>query len=156
MRTPTRSILTTVAALTAAAAAAVAFATSAGATHAPAGQAASRRCGLATLRGTYLFEGDGWSVSGSTTTPLAFAGSERYDGSGHVQGISTSSSGGTITRHTTFTGSYTLAADCTGTLTIGTSLHFGLYASPTGATFTYIQTDPGSVSAATEARATRS
>ena len=114
----------------------------------------SASCGAATLRGTYLFQGNGWSVSGGTGKPVAFAGSERFDGAGHIRGNSTSSSNGVITRSRAFTGTYTVAANCTGTFTIGTTLRFDLYASPDGSTFTYIETNPGSVSSATEQRAT--
>jgi hypothetical protein len=103
-----------------------------------------------------LFEGNGASVSGTTTTPTAFAGSEHFTGAGAVAGSSTFSSGGTIFPRSPFTGTYTLNANCTGTLTIGTSLHFDLYAAPSGDRFTYVQTDPGSVSAATETRVAHS
>lgn len=112
-------------------------------------------CDLATLKGTYLFEGNGASVSGTTTTPTAFAGSEHFNGAGAVTGSSTFSSGGTIFPRSPFTGTYTLTADCTGTLTIGTTLHFDIYVAPSGNKFTYVQTDPGSVSAATETRVSR-
>jgi hypothetical protein len=112
-------------------------------------------CSLATLQGTYLFEGNGESVSGTTTTPTAFAGSEHFNGAGAVAGSSTFSSGGTIFPRSPFTGTYTLNANCTGTLTIGTSLHFDLYVAPSGERFTYVQTDPGSVSATTETRVSR-
>jgi len=126
-----------------------------GFSRAQASPAHAAGCSLATLHGTYLFSGDGWSVSGSTAVPLAFAGSETLDGSGHVQGISSSSFNGSITRSSAFTGTYTLAANCTGTLTIGTTLHFDTYVAPSGAHFAYLQTDSGSVSATTENQATR-
>jgi hypothetical protein len=122
----------------------------------PTPSAHSSSCDLATLKGTYLFEGNGASVSGTTTTPTAFAGSEHFNGAGAVTGSSTFSSGGTIVPRSTFTGSYTLAPDCTGTLTIGTSLHFDIYVAPSGDKFTYVQTDPSSVSAATETRVSHS
>lgn len=112
-------------------------------------------CDLATLKGTYLFEGNGASVSGTATTPTAFAGSEHFNGAGALAGSSTFSSGGTIFPRSPFTGTYTLTADCTGTLTIGTTLHFDIYVAPSGDRFTYVQTDPGSVSAATETRVAR-
>jgi hypothetical protein len=111
-------------------------------------------CDIATLKGTYLFEGNGASGSG-TTTPTAFAGSEHFNGTGAVTGSSTFSSGGTIFPRSPFTGTYTLTAGCTGTLTIGTTLHFDIYVAPSGNKFTYVQTDPGSVSAATETRVSR-
>jgi hypothetical protein len=109
-------------------------------------------CNLATLKGTYLFEGNGTSVSGTTTTPTAFAGSEHFNGAGTVTGSSTFSSGGTIIPRSPFTGTYTLTPGCTGTLTIGTTLHFDIYVAPSGNRFTYVQTDPGSISATTETR----
>jgi hypothetical protein len=112
-------------------------------------------CDLATLQGTYLFEGNGASVSGTTTTPTAFAGSEHFNGAGAVTGSSTFSSGGTIFPRSPFTGIYTLNTDCTGTLTIGTTLRFDLYVAPSGDGFTYVQTDLRSVSAATETRVSR-
>ena len=150
-----RTAIATAVTLAAATAATVISVSSASAGPVAAHPAGSGSCSLATLRGTYLFAGDGWSVSGSTSTPLAFAGSEHFGGNGHLKGTSTSSFGGTITRGTAFTGTYTLAANCTGTFTIGTTLHFDLFTTPSGNAFTYTQTDPGSVSATTEARATR-
>jgi len=111
-------------------------------------------CGAATLRGTYLFQGNGWSLSSGTAKPVAFAGADHFDGAGHIRGNSTASINGVISR-SAFTGTYRLARNCTGTFTIGTTLHFDLYPSPGGSAFTYIETDRGSVSAATGQRATR-
>jgi hypothetical protein len=95
-------------------------------------------CSLATLHGTYLFAGDGWSVSGGSATATAVVGSERYDGTGHVQGIVTSSTNGAITRGTRYTATYTVVANCPGpeTVTIsGTAIHFDLYIAPSGTSF---------------------
>jgi hypothetical protein len=102
-----------------------------------------------------MFQGNGWSVSGGTAKPVAFAGAERLDGAGHIRGNSTSSINGVITRTRGFTGTCQVAANCAGTFSIGTTLHFDLYAYPDGSAFTYIETDRGSVSAAIEQRATR-
>ncbi len=129
--------------------------TAAGSAHASGPVTSSASCSTRTLTGTYLFEGNGASVSGTTTTPTAFAGSEHFDGAGAVAGSSTFSSGGTIFPRSAFTGTYILSADCTGTLTIGTTLHFDIYVAPSGDTFTYAQTDHGSVSATTENRVSR-
>jgi hypothetical protein len=131
-------------------------AASSGATTAGTASAANhRQCATATLSGTYLFAGDGLSISGGARTPLAFAGSERFDGAGHVAGTNSFSIGGVVTRRAGFTGTYTLAADCAGTLTIGNDLHFDFYASPSGDQFDYVQTDAGTVSTATEHRVSR-
>jgi hypothetical protein len=127
-----------------------------GSAHAAGPVTSSTSCGTGTLTGTYLFEGNGASVSGGVTTPTAFAGSEHFNGDGGVAGSSTFSSGGTIFPRSSFTGTYTLTAGCTGTLTIGTTLHFDIYVAPSGDSFTYVQTDSGSVSATTEHRVSRS
>ncbi|WP_331721233.1 hypothetical protein [Streptomyces sp. NBC_00212] len=128
---------------------------SAGASGAPAHPAVQQSCSTATLTGTYLFAGEGWTVAGGQATPGAFAGTEHFDGSGAVQGTNTFSANGTVTRGSHFTGTYTVAPDCTGTLTIAGALHFDIYPAASGDSFVYIQTDPGSVSATTEHRATR-
>jgi len=133
-----------------------ALAVAGSATANPSQSPAGASCNLATLHGRYLFAGDGWSVSGGTTVPLAFAGTEQFDGAGAVRGTSTSSFNGVITSHSAFTGSYTVASDCTGTLSIGGALHFDIYLDPSGDSFAYVQTDPGSVSATTEHHAIRS
>lgn len=136
-------------------AAAAGLAASAGAAPA-ASQAGSVTCTTGTLHGTYLFTASGFLVSGGTSAPFAFSGHERYDGAGGVRGVLTSSDNGTIARGTAFTGTYTVAPDCTGALTVtlgSISAHYDLYISPSGNDFTYTQTDPGVVLGATETRA---
>jgi hypothetical protein len=127
------------------------------ASAAPVGQAGSASCGLGTLHGTYLFAASGWLVSGSTAaTPFALSGHESYNGAGSVRGVLTSSDNGTIAPGTAFTGTYTVAADCVGALTVtfgSITAHYDLYIAPSGDEFTYTQTDPGVVLGATEHRA---
>ena len=71
-----------------------------------------------------------------------------------IAAVSPTSAPGVISR-SAFTGTYKVARNCTGTFTIGTTLHFDLYTAPGGNSFTYTETDRGSVSAATGQRATR-
>src|SRR5215471_2156308 len=123
----------------------VAVASSGATTAGTANAANPRQCATATLTGTYLFAGGGLSISGGAQTPLAFAGSERFDGAGHVAGTNSFSFGGVATRRAAFTGTYTLAANCAGTLTIGNNLHFDFYASPSGDQFAYVQIDAGKI-----------
>ncbi len=108
-------------------------------------------CSLATLKGDYLFAQDG-TASGK---PLAQSGKESYDGAGKVRGVSTISTNGTITRGT-YTATYTMKADCTGTLTITDSAkktyHYDFFTTPFGDDVVWVQTDPGSVSAGWERR----
>jgi hypothetical protein len=113
------------------------------------------RCSTATLKGLYLFSGDGWSVSATGTTPMAFAGSERFDGRGGVRGNVTFSQNGTIIPKSSYTSTYTINPDCTGTQLVDGIGHYDIYVAPSGDSFTFIQTDPGSVTATTETRATR-
>jgi hypothetical protein len=159
MRMPVRlsPLVAATAAVLLAAGAAAAVGLAASASAAPAArQAGSAACGLGTLHGTYLFAASGYLVSGGSSAPFAFSGHEHYDGTGAVQGVLTSSDDGTIAQGTHFTGTYTVAADCTGALTValgGTSAHYDLYIAPSGNSFTYTQTDPGVVLGATETRA---
>ena len=149
-----RTAITAAAIVVAATAATVGLASSAGAAP-TAVQARSASCSLRTLDGTYIFAANGWLVSGSSTVPFAFSGHEHYDGAGNVQGVLTSSDDGTIAQGTTFTGTYTIGADCTGALTItegSSAFHYDLYIAPSGEDFTYSQTDPGVVLGATEHR----
>jgi hypothetical protein len=155
VRLSLRTAITAAVILIAGTAGAVGLAASAGAAPA-ANQTGSASCDLGTLHGTYLFAASGYLVSGGTSTPFAFSGHEHYDGAGAVQGVLTSSEGGTIASGTAYTGTYTVAADCTGalTVTLGTiSAHYDLYIAPSGNNFTYTQTDPGVVLSATEQRA---
>lgn len=115
-------------------------------------------CSNATLHGTYTFAEDGWSVSGSTTTRFAFAGVERYDGAGAVAGTVTGSQNGVITPATPNSGVYHINANCTGTAAFtnsGTTIHFDVYPAPSGASFTFAETDTGTVSAGTETQVSR-
>ena len=108
---------------------------------------------MATLKGTYLFQGNGWSVSGGTAKPVAFAGTDHFNGAGHFQESSTDSTNGVITRSSAYAGTFKIAANCTGTLNLGDTYHFDLYTSPDGNAFTDVETDPGIASAAIEQRA---
>ncbi|WP_051766987.1 hypothetical protein [Saccharothrix syringae] len=115
-------------------------------------------CSNATLRGTYTFSEDGWTVSGTGTTPFAFAGVQTYNGNGTGAGIVSSSFNGVITPATANTATYQVDADCTGTVAYtnsGVTSHFDIYLDPKGDSFTFIETDPGSVSAGVETRVSK-
>ena len=155
VRLSPRVAITAAVIFTAGTASAVGLAAAAGAAPA-ATQAGSGTCNLGTLHGTYLFAASGFLASGGASAPFAFSGHEHYDGAGSVQGVLTSSDNGTIARGTAFTGTYTVAPDCTGALTVtlgSISAHYDLYIAPSGNDFTYTQTDPGVVLGATETRA---
>src|SRR4051794_18949835 len=78
--------------------------------------AGAATCSEATLRGTYLFAHEGFTVSGQDQGPLAIAGQDVYDGHGNQRGVITVSENGKITRFIHDTGKYTVKPDCTGSV----------------------------------------
>jgi hypothetical protein len=109
-------------------------------------------CTLKTLKGRYLSAFSGLLVPptpGATTqTPLAGAGVDIFNGDGTGTNHATVSLNGTITQFHDVLMTYTVNADCSGTITF--QLPFGdtqsdLYIAPNGAEFVAIQTDTGSI-----------
>jgi hypothetical protein len=111
-------------------------------------------CTVASLNGTYAYSGHGFTevtpdVSSAGFAPFAQPGLVVYDGKGHILS-------GTFTYSTTtanagsfrgtFTGTYAINADCSGSATAGlgdgTLVHFDLVARSPSA-YTLINTDPG-------------
>jgi hypothetical protein len=74
-----------------------------------------RSCTNASLNGNYGYRLTGQNVGGSEPGPRAAAGRLSADGHGNVQGTETKSKDGTIITGLTFTGSYNMLTDCTGT-----------------------------------------
>jgi hypothetical protein len=114
------------------------------------------KCSVATLQGMYVFAAQGVLIVGKDRVPFAFAGVETYDGHGHVQGISSQSVDGKITRHVRFTGTVTVNPDCTTTETdkddTGAVSHFDEFIVPDGSRIAGFQTDPGVVLSAVASR----
>ena len=106
--------LTLIAALVIAAALVVGFQ----AQKAPRVVHAQTGCGLASLSGTYGFNFAGvyFDSSGNTVYDSS-AGLWTLDGQGNVTGKETDSFDGQIFRADTYTGTYTVNSDCTGSLT---------------------------------------
>jgi hypothetical protein len=108
------------------------------ATHA----SAEGRCNNASLLGSYAFQVDGTNVNG----PFAAVGKNSYDGKGHLKGVIVVSSNGAIIP-TTYTGTYTLNADCTGiksaALDIGLTVDFYFVVDSNLREIRMIVTDPG-------------
>ena len=103
---------------------------------------AEERCNNASLRGSYAFQVDGTNVNG----PFAAVGKNSYDGKGQLKGVITISSNGVIIP-ATYTGTYTLNADCTGiksaALDIGLTVNFSFVVDSNLREIRMIVTDPG-------------
>jgi len=109
------------------------------------------------LRGEYVFALDGYTIQGDTGQhqPFAWAGKETYDGAGHVRGVFTASYKGEIV-HRTYTGTYTVGPDGTGSTVLtdsnGDVTHFDIFVRGGGDEVSYVETDPGVVSSGYERR----
>ena len=115
------------------------------------------KCSEATLDGTYLFAEDGFTLKGNEQTPFAIAGYEVYDGNGKVRGVQSANVGGKVFRHERFSGTYTVKADCTATVTYngGEPFVYDQFLAPDGSQLTFVQVKPSEdVQAGFEVRGT--
>jgi hypothetical protein len=146
------AVLGSVGMLAAVGALALAGTASASSTAAP----SSSSCSDATLHGTYSYGYEGWTVAKSGNSPTSTAGFDHFDGTGSSTGLTTFVDNGVVENNNTAdTSTYTLNANCSGTIVfnIGGSLaHFNIYVSPSGKSFSVIETDPGTVQSGIETR----
>jgi hypothetical protein len=121
------------------------------------GAAARAKCSEATLDGTYLFALDGFILTGNDQVPFALAGYRVYNGNGKVRGVQSGNLGGEIVRKEPFTGTYTVKADCTATVTYtdGEPFVYDQFVAPDGSKFTFVLVKPSEwVTSSFELRAT--
>ena len=104
--------------------------------------ASGAKCSEATLDGTYLFADSGFVIKDNEKVPFASSGYEVYDGNGHVKGVATTNVNGKITSKETFSGTYTVKADCTGSSTYTDGTRYDDYIAPDGSMLTFVQTKP--------------
>jgi hypothetical protein len=139
---------------------AAALLTSVGAGYAKDENASSSRakCSVATLKGTYLFAQNGVEIRGnSEQRPFAIAGYDVFDGDGGVKGVASGNVNGEVFRKDPFTGTYTVKANCTGTVTFrgGAAATQGdIFIAPDGSKFAFVRTDPESVGATIDEQVT--
>jgi len=94
--------------------------------------AAQQTCNLGSLQGRFVFTGRGFIEAVQPGIQRMHYGVFVFDGAGKFTGKQSSSRGGTIGREK-LEGSYTLDADCTGTMTFGgimnpsSQVHWDLY-----------------------------
>jgi hypothetical protein len=106
--------------------------------------ASGAKCSEATLDGTYLFAEDGFFLTDNDQVPFALAGYQVYNGNGKVRGVQSGNFGGEVSRKERFSGTYTVKADCTATVTYpdGEPFRYDLFVAPDGSKFTLVQVNP--------------
>ncbi len=118
---------------------------------------AGDQCSMATMKGDYLYAQDGLILGKSADKNQFFAqaGREQFDGKGGMSGIFSGNFNGTIVRGR-YSGSYTMKADCSGTVTFTDNVkqvyHYDVFATPGGSEFVFVQTDSNSITSAYERR----
>jgi hypothetical protein len=135
---------------------AAALLTSVGAGYAKDENASSRaKCSKATLKGTYLFAFNGVDIKGnSDQRPFAIAGYDVFDGNGEVKGVASSNFNGEVTRKDPFSGTYTVKANCTGTVAYRDGPQIDAFIAPDGSKIAFVRTDPESVGAGIDSQVT--
>ena len=113
--------------------------------------AAGAKCSEATLHGRYLFAYDG--VEGKKQVPLAVAGQQVFNGNGTQHGVASFNANGKVVSNQRFSGTYSVKADCTGTITTD-GRQSDMFIAPGGSMFTWVYTDPGFVASGPELRGT--
>ena len=117
--------------------------TTVGAGYATDEDSARAKCSKATLQGTYLFAFNGVEIkSNGEQVPFAFAGYAVFDGNGKAKGVDSSNFNGEVTRKEPDSPTYTVKADCTGTVTFRDGSQIDVFIAPDGSMFTFVQTKP--------------
>jgi hypothetical protein len=120
--------------------------TTVGAGYAKDEDTARAKCSKATLDGTYLFAFDGVEIKGNDEqVPFAIAGYAVFDGNGKAKGVDSSNFNGEVTRKEPDSASYTVKADCTGTVTFRDDSQIDVFIAPDGSMFTFVQVKPSKV-----------
>jgi hypothetical protein len=134
----------------------VVFATAFVLSIAPSAEADDKGCSNATLKGTFAYTITGVVFPAPPPFPAAFAGPiggvgrQTLDGNGHVSGAQTVNLNGNILRQT-YTGTYTVNPDCTGSIILvgdnppGLVSHSDFVIDDSGNETRTIQADPGAV-----------
>ena len=117
---------------------------------APAANASSKGCSLATLKGAFADKDTGFILSApAVASPFAGVSLETFDGNGTLTGSGIGSLNGEIVP-VTYVGTYTVNPDCTGTYTVevsplGLTTHAFFVFADGGNELQIVITDPGTV-----------
>jgi hypothetical protein len=114
---------------------------------------ADNDCSLKTLRGSYVFAANGYNIVSGVAQPKTIVEVIDFNGDGTLSvPAATRSVNGVVARTPPGgTGSYTVDAACTGTITFAGPL-FDIFISPNGETLWMIQTNPDTVFQGTATR----
>ena len=111
-------------------------------------------CSLASLNGRYALERQGTIIAQlpgfpAPPTPFGEVNIAIFDGAGSFSGSAVVNVGGVVLNPVTFTGTYTVKPDCSGTDTVftgvGVTLHNSIVVISSGQRFISTQTDPWAV-----------
>ena len=104
----------------------------------------ARVCSVQMLRGSYLMSLDGYDLLNGNFVPIAVMQGLRFNGDGTtLNTFGTVNIGGTIIFDAGgFSGTYTVAADCTGTLSITDGPTFNIYVGPGAQQVWTLETSP--------------
>lgn len=111
-------------------------------------------CSLASLNGRYALERQGTIIAQlpgfpAPPTPFGEVNIAIFDGAGSFSGSAVVNVGGVVLNPVTFTGTYTVKPDCSGTDTVftgvGVTLHNSIVVIGGGQRFISTQTDPWAV-----------
>jgi hypothetical protein len=119
--------------------------------------ASRAKCSEATLKGTYLLAQNGVEIKGIDQRPLAIAGYDVFGRNGKVKGLASGNINGEVFRKDPFTGTYSVKANSTGTVTFrgGAAATQGdIFIAPDGSKFAFVRTDPEGVAAGIDEQVT--
>jgi len=135
---------------------AAALLTTVGAGYAKDENASRAKCSKATLKGRYLFAQNGVEIKGNDQRPFAIAGFDVFDGNGEVKGVASGNFNGETFRNDRFTGTYSVKANCTGTVTFkdGAATQGDVFIAPDGSKFAFVRTTPEDVAAGIDPQVT--
>jgi hypothetical protein len=104
---------------------------------------APQACSVHTLHGSYLFATHGWNIVGGVAVPKAIVERIDFNGNGTlVSPFATVSINGNIIHSSNSLGTYTVNANCTGTVSFTGGPSFDTFVEPSGRQLWMIQTGP--------------
>lgn len=114
-------------------------------------QSRSQVCGLQSLTGSYVFATHGYNIVSGAAVPKAILEGIDFNGDGTLTSpFSTISINGVILRFANTTGTYTVAEDCTGTVSFTGGASFDIFVGQKAKEISMIQTGPAEAPAVFE------